>query len=288
MKHSRSELSGILLMLQASFCFSIMALCVKILSHSLPSYEIVFFRSFTSVLLISYFIKKHRVSFLGTHRGIMILRGLSGFIALILFFSAIAELPLGTAVMLNYTAPFFTAIFAMSFLREPFSFFLIAMTLVAFGGVSLLVEGEFSAWNPAIFIGLLSAMFAGIAYVLIRFVKHRESPLTIMFYFTAISTIGSLCLFPMRFAWPTLTEWLIISVLGITAFYGQLWLTIALRRARASLVSAFSYTSPLLCYLYGVFFFGDVIEPKTAAGVFIIIAASILISYRGTLRKQKS
>ena len=266
-------------MLRASFAFSIMALCVKFVSRSLPSLEIVFFRSLIGTLMILALIYAKKISLWGKERGLMTLRGLSGFLALSLHFYTIANLPLGTAVMLNYTAPIFACILAILFLKERPGLFLAGMILVSFCGVYFLVEGGFKTWDFRIFLGLLSAFFAGIAYTSIRALKSHESPLTIIFYFTGVSAVGSIAFLPFGFKWPGFNEWLLLMGIGIGSFYGQLWMTMALRRAPASLVSSFSYLTPLLSFVYGLIFFGEKLTPHSLFGAFLIVFGGSLISY---------
>ncbi|HXV28236.1 MAG TPA: DMT family transporter [bacterium] len=279
MKHSRHELTGISLMLQASFSFSVMALCVKIASQSLPSLEIVFFRSLFGSLMVGAVMIHRKISFLGKERKIMALRGISGFIALTLHFYTIANLHLGTAVMLNYTAPIFAAILAILFLKERPGVLLLSMIGLAFFGVYLLVEARLTEWNWFVFLAILSAIFAAVAYVSIRAIRHPESPFTIIFYFTAISTLGSLFFLPFGFKWPDTAGWLALGGVAVGSFFGQWGMTSALRMARASLISPFSYLTPLLSFFYGFLLWGEALKLTTLLGAFLIILAGSLISY---------
>jgi drug/metabolite transporter (DMT)-like permease len=279
MKRSRRSLSGIVLMIQASVAFSLMALCVKWASVNLPSLEIVFFRSLIGTAMVLGVMFHKKIPLLGRHRKSMFIRGLSGFLALTLHFYTIAHLPLGTAVMLNYTAPIFVAILAMIFLNERLSLLLGSMILISFSGVYLLVQGEFFGWNRYVVLGILSAIFAAVASIFIRIVKYKESPLTIIFYFTGLSTIGSLFYLPFGFRWPGLMDWLALAGVGIGSFYGQLWMTIALRRAPASLIGPFAYITPLLSFAYGLIFWNETLTLTSLAGAFLIVLGGSLITH---------
>ncbi len=278
MKTHDSHIKGILLMSQAAFAFSIMALCVKFASKTLPSLEIVFFRSFIGMVMILAVMMKRKISILGRERWLMVLRGITGFIALTLHFYTIAHLKLGTAVMLNYTGPMFTAIFASFFLGEKPGWILISMILVSFTGVFLLVGGEIHGFSLMIFLGILSAVFVGIVYVLIRAISHRESAYTVIFYFTLVSTIGSIFFLPFGFKWPGFGEWLLLAGVGVGSFYGQLWFTTSLRCAPASLVSPFSYLTPLFSFVYGVLWFGESLSTLSIFGACLIILGGATIS----------
>ncbi len=275
-------------MIKAALSFSVMALCVKAASQGLPSLEVVFFRSLIGTIMIAIIMKAKKISFAGgNYKHLMVTRGVTGFIALALHFYTIAHLPLGTAVMLNYTSPIFAAILAFIFLKERPHPAVWMLTLVSFFGLYLLVGGRVDSWNLMVWLGVLSAAFTGIVFVTIRAMRHHEDPLTIIFYFTSISTVGSLAFLPFGFEWPNLVEWLILLGVGIGSFYGQLWMTIALRKAPASLVTPFSYLTPLMSFIYGFLFFGDQMQIIALLGAGLILLAGILLSLVGT-RKIES
>jgi drug/metabolite transporter (DMT)-like permease len=273
------NLSGISLMIQASIAFSVMALCVKWASRTLPILELVFFRSLIGTIVIAAVIRAKRISFWGEEKGLMALRGLSGFLALTLNFITIAHMPLGTAMLLNYTGPIFATILAVLFLKERPGFLQMALILISFAGVALLLDVRHVPLNALFLTGLLSAVFLGIVYVSIRALRHSESPYTIIFYFTGVSTLGSLFFIPFGFKWPGLTEWLLIGVIGIGSFFGQLYFTLSIQKAPASVVGPFSYLTPLLSYLSGLFFFGEALTPLSLAGACLIIFSGSFLTY---------
>lgn len=285
MKRSKLYLSGIRLMTQSALCFSVMALCVKYASTSISPFQIVFFRSFFGLLMVLPLLWRKKLSFWGEERFKLTARGLCGFAALILHFYTISKLELGMAIMLNYTAPIFTVIFSIFFLKERPSLSLCFLVLLSFSGVVLLNARSAMAWDPAVWLALLSSIFAAFAYLSIRTIRHRESPYTVIFYFTFISTIGSL-FFLHGWKWPDLGTWGLIAGVVIASFYGQVWMTTALRRAPAYLVTPFSYLHPVLSFFYGWFLWGDNLTGITAAGVLLIVGSGSLISYFET--KQKS
>jgi drug/metabolite transporter (DMT)-like permease len=290
MKHSRPYLTGIWLMTQASVGFALMALCTKFASQNLPSLEVVFFRSVIGSLMIYAMIRKNKASVFGTtSRWLMVLRGVTGFIALSLHFYTIEHLPLGTAVMLNYTGPIFTAILAVLFLKEKLSPLLAGMILLSFVGVYLLVGADFRSLDMTmVLLGLLSAVFVGIVYVVIRAIHDKESPFTIIFYFTLVSTIGSIFYLPFGFKWPNAWEWVLLLGVGIGSFYGQWLFTLSLRYAPASLVSPFAYLTPLLSFGFGFVFFGEKLTQLSALGAALIVLSGSLISYFETRQKGES
>jgi drug/metabolite transporter (DMT)-like permease len=68
------------------------------------------------------------------------IRGITGFLALALYFFAISKIPLATAVMLNYTSPLFVALMAPLVLKESVNLKIFLIILLGFVGVLLIVK----------------------------------------------------------------------------------------------------------------------------------------------------
>ena len=86
----------------ASFFFSLMTVCVKIIDNRIPIYELVFFRSLISLFITSLIINKKNINPWGKNRPLLILRGLLGTIALVCIFYAIKNMPLNISTVIQY------------------------------------------------------------------------------------------------------------------------------------------------------------------------------------------
>ncbi len=277
MKSADQNTQSILRMILAAVSFSIMVIFVKAACQSLPSMEVVFIRSLSGTLAIAFLIWEKRISWFGNNQKIMILRGVFGFGALAMHFYAISELNLATAVILNYTAPIFAAIFARLILREKTSWTVNLAVVFSFLGLYLLAAPHFESKFIPLMIGILSGIFAALAYVMIRFGGENESPYTIIFYFTTISTIGSFPLMLSHFEWPNGTEWISLIGLSVGAFFGQVWLTKSIQNAPVSLVLPFSYLTPVFAALIGAFIWQEYLTLPSMVGGILIVLSGIVI-----------
>ena len=277
MNRSDSKSRSIFEMILASSAFAVMATFVKSASYGLHSFEVVFVRSLFGSIAMFFLIRKNRSSLIGTNPKILILRGVFGFLALSMNFYAISQLNLGTAVILNYTAPIFAAIFARFILGEKTNWIIVLAILTSFFGLYLLATSQFETKLVPILIGILSGIFAALAYVMIRFGGENESGHTIIFYFTAISTLGSLPLMLSVFEWPDAHQW--VSLLGVTvgAFFGQVWLTKSIQGAPVSLVLPFTYLTPVFCAITGSILWHEELSAQTVIGGLMIIASGIAV-----------
>ena len=268
---------NIVRMILAAVSFGFMATFVKLSCRTLPSMEVVFFRSFLGSIAIGAMILKEKTSWIGLNPKIMILRGITGFAALSLHFYAIKELNLGTAVMLNYTAPIFVVILARLMLGEKTIWIVKASILFSFVGLYLLVAPQFDVKPTPVLLGICSGIFAAVAYVLIRYNGEKESPYTIIFYFTAISTIGSLPFLPGSFHWPNASESLLLVGVTAGAFFGQVWLTSSIQGSPISAVLPFSYLTPVFAMLVGTVLLKEYLSFEMILGSLIIVGSGVVI-----------
>jgi drug/metabolite transporter (DMT)-like permease len=108
-------------------------------------------------------------------------RGLVGSVGIVTFYLTIEHLGAGRAVILNMTYPLFGAVIAAVWLGEPLRWGQFGWMLVAFGGLSVffgeaVFAGRFSRHEV---IGLVGAVVAGVAVVIIRLLRNREHASTV-------------------------------------------------------------------------------------------------------------
>lgn len=268
-------------MLVASFLFGCMGVCVKFAAENNDSGEIVLWRCLVALLIVSGFmlLRGHhpRTVHLRSHG----FRSLSGFSALFLYFYAITQLPLATAVTLNYTSPIFFVMWQM-LLRgvRPTRFAWFAL-LLGFFGVALLLRPSMDGdhLNGAL-IGLVSGGLAGLAYFHIRELGSLGEPeWRTVFYFSLFSALGALLWVGWHgFHWP-LTEdlgWLIGA--GVFATGAQLSLTRAYKSGKTLLSNALAYSTVIFASLFGGLFFGERIDLTGWLAIGLIVSSGVLAS----------
>lgn len=263
-----------------------MGLCIKELRIGLPSMEVVFFRAVTSLLLTIAVIGRDWRTMLGNRRGLLLLRGLSGFAALVCYVIALGVIPLAEAVSLLSTGPVFTAVFAASFLNErmPGAGW-IALAVCMVGSVLILqppflFEGTEFAWSGGA-AALASGVFSGVAYTTVRACARSERNITIVFWYALVATVGSVGLMFDQFRWPTLREWAWIAGTGVSAQLGQVYLTRGLRAQQAGTAMTGAFTIIVLAAAWGWLLFDERPSPPALAGGALVIGAIVLLSRRG-------
>lgn len=241
-------------MLISAFSFAIMGAFVKV-TTDIPLMEKVFFRNLvTFVLMLVVIIKNRENPFAqGRVTKYLILRALAGLTAVIMYFYAIANMTLADSTILNKLSPFFVIIFAGIFLKEGINTKKIMVVIFAFLGAIMIIKPQFNLSIFPALAGFFSAVFAGIAYVVVRFLKGKASTAMIVFYFSTISVIGTLPALYNNFIVPSFTTLMLLIGIGIFAGIGQITLTKAYHLAPASEISIYSYTTILFATIIGLF-----------------------------------
>ena len=73
---------------------------------------------------------------------------------------------------------------------------------------------------------MLSAVFAAGAFISIRMIGSREAPLTVSVWFHSVALASSIIplaiSYPEPAVWPGATDNLVLAIIGVTSFFGQL------------------------------------------------------------------
>ncbi|MCB0429958.1 MAG: DMT family transporter [Flavobacteriales bacterium] len=266
-------------MLYSTLAFSMMHICVKSLTH-IPAHEIILFRSAVTLIISFAFLRYHRLPVFGTNRKILVLRGTVGVIALTLFFITLQRIPLAAAVTLQHLSPIFTVLFSMLFLSEKVKPSQWLFFLVAFSGV-LLIKGFDERIEPIfMLLGILSAVFSGLAYVCIRILRHTDHAYNVVFYFPLVATpvMGIWCM--INWVQPMGYEWGLLILAGVFTQVGQIFMTRSLQAEEASSVAILKYLSLVYALGFGYFLFDETYPWMSLAGIGLIFAGVGLNTFR--------
>ncbi len=280
---------GVRYMAGAAFGFSLMSLFVKIAGRRLPTAEIVLARGTVILAVTLLMLRRAGVDPRGNRKGLLLVRGLFGFAAVVCFYYAIAHIPLADATVIQYTNPVWTALLAAAVLGERLWPIEIVGTAASLAGVllvarpSFLFGAESAHLDPAVAgIALAGAMLSAAAYVSVRKLGESEDPRVIVFYFALVSTVGSLPVAATEAVWPTPAEWLALLGVGVTAQAAQLFMTHGLKRERAGRAMAVGYLQIVFAALWGVLFFAEVPGAWSYAGAALVVAGTWMIGRRST------
>lgn len=271
-------------MLAASFFFAVMAACTKAGAEEFGTYELVFYRQlFAAVVLFGWAAATHR-SVKTRYIGGNLKRSILGNIALLIWFWAIARLPLGTAMTLNYTNPLFmgaivTVLAALH--HERIEWKLLGCVALGFAGITLVLKPDVHNSDFLIgLIGLSSGFFAALAQFQIRQMAVLKEPTwRIVFYFSlvgAIAGLGGHCLLEGPLTPITLENAPAVLGMSICGVLAQLCLTQAWGGSSLLLTSSLQYSAIVFAAIIGLVFFGEALGWAAMLGIGVIILAGLL------------
>lgn len=253
-----------------------MASCVRMVSAELPQSEIVFFRNFIGLLLLIPLIVRRKLPLRTNRLGLHTLRAGFGFIAMYLYFYAIAHLPLADAVLLNYTSPLFISFFAWLLLKEQMSRQRTLSIVLGLIGVGCLFHPSSAIASLAGLLGLFSGISAGLAQISIKKLSSTEPGLLIVAMFALLAALFSLVPMLFQFTAPDSRTWLLLLVIGCLGNIGQLSMTHAYKLAPASQVSPLGYSGLVFAGLIGFLFWQEAPDYWMLIGTVFIVAAGTL------------
>lgn len=274
-------------MLLSALGFAAMGACVKLVAlRGIPLLEIVAARSLVSLILSFVDVRRKGISPWGTHRKLLIARGVVGVLALMCVYYAVMTLPLAEATLLQYMHPVFTALLGWLLLKEGIQISTVICIVLSITGLVIMVQpgvfadtGASTATQLPVFnvlIALAGAFGSAIAYILVRRLSPLEDASVIILYFPLIGLPLSAVLLGNQFVMPDLTALVLLLLVGIFTQVGQIGLTHAMRSATAGKAAAYSYVQVIFAVLIGWFIFAELPSWWTWVGGGLIIGGALV------------
>ena len=196
----------------------------------------------------------------------------SGAVALALYFITLQNMPLATAVVLQYLAPVFTALLGIWWLQEKIRGRQLLFLLMAFLGV-VWTQGVDARADPLfVGLGILSAIFSALSYNAIRKLSGRAHPLVVVFYSQMLVTplAAGYCL--LHWVQPRgWLEWTALLATGGFTQLSQLYKTRAYQASRLASISSLDYLGLLYALIFGYVVFGETFPPGAYAGMSLLL-----------------
>jgi len=262
-------------MFLSTLAFSLANVIVKQISH-IPAMEVVFFRCLFASSFCFVGLYRAGADWKGSNRALLLARGIFGTTALYFFFLTVQNTPLASAMTIQYLSPIFTSVIAIVVLSERVKAIQWLFYAMAFAGVLVIEQFDPRTSLFYVAIGILSAFCSGVAYNLVRSMRDREHPLTVVLHFQLVGVVAGF--FSLFFNWkmPQGWDWFWLFMIGVFSQLGQIFLTNALQREKAAGVAIINYTGLIYGIFFGVFVFGEQLFPVTLLGMVLVVGGVLL------------
>src|SRR5262245_2514741 len=222
----RLPLSPIRVLFIASFCFGLMAVCVRLAAADMAATQVACIRFAGSLGVLVLATRGRELWPRSAMPARLVFRGLLGGAAITCYYIGIGRAGAALATMLHSTYPVFTALFSVLLLGEPFSARLgLALALNTLGAAVVL--GSPSIFGARLLSGSLVALLGGVlaggAVATASQLRRRESASLVTIWFMAV---GALLTAPSFLGSTPVWTWRLAAILAcvvLTSAAGQ-WL----------------------------------------------------------------
>ena len=244
--------------------------------------EVLFWRQAITVpILLAWLAARREVRRLGTRRlPAHFGRALMGTLGMGFTFGAPVLLPLAEAVTLGFTTPIFAVIFSALLLKERIGPYRWAAVLLGFCGVLVIARPDGHLPLFGSLVGLGAGLMVALISIQVRDLTRTDEPLSIVFWFAALSTPILALFLPFYASAHTNEQWLLLGAIGVLGCAGQLLLTASLRFGQVATVIVMDYSALAWATFYGWAIWDAVPAPSTWLGAPLILAAGLVIVWR--------
>jgi drug/metabolite transporter (DMT)-like permease len=280
---------GIALILLSTVFLGISDVTAKYLSATLPSIEIAWIRFLVFALIMSPAMLPGSPLFaLRTERpGLQVMRGVALMSSSLFFISGLRYLPIAEASATGFVAPLFVTALSIFFLGEKVGVRRWLATAVGLIGVLIILRPGSSAFHPAAFFPLVSALGWACTLIMTRMMSGREHAITTMTYSSIVGVCILSALVPSVWVAPSWHDILFGVFIGVASTAGQWIVVLAFRYADASVLAPFSYTQLLWVSILGFLVFGEVPDIWTVTGAGFIVVSGLYTAHRERVRRSQ-
>ena len=219
------------------------------------------------------------------------LRGAVHALGLMLWYTALPQIPLADSTAIGFTGPIFIMIGAFLFLGEPMRWERWLATTIGLAGVMIVLVpkllGGGSGGGSSTLSGghyhllmLASAPVFAASFLLTKALTRYETPGVIVLWQAISVTLFSLPLALLHWQTPNASQWLGFFFCGLLGTAGHYFLTRSFRAADISATQSVKFLDLVWASLLGWMVFADLPTQSTLVGGAVICAATLWVARR--------
>ena len=284
-----NPVAGVLWMILTGLMLVSVTAMVKVLGTRIPSVEAAFLRFLLGlVFAVPMLLKAGEFRFSRGTWGLFGLRGLAHMSAVVLWFYAMARIPLADVTAMNYMSPIYVTIGAALFLGERLALRRILAVAAGLIGALIILRPGFREVGPGHLAMVFAAIIFGASYIIVKLLSDRCSPAVVVAMLSISVTIFLAPLALMNWVTPTWGELGILLVVAGLATAGHYAMTRAFQAAPLAVTQPVTFLQLVWAVSLGVFVFGEPFDPWVVVGGLVIVAAVSFISWREAVLKRRA
>ncbi len=277
---------GIMFMIGATVLFAISNALSKWVVAIYPVGEVMFARSLSSLVVCAAFmLPVTGLSVFATGRvRDHLARGLSQAVSQTFTVIAFSMMPLAGAIAINFSAPLFSGLVSVLWLKERAGAARWGTLLAGFVGVLIVVRPGADSFQLGALFALANAVMYGSVTVAVRGMSKTESTNTLLMWQLLVLAVLHSGLLVFGFRWPTPQHAALFASMGVANAAAQYLWTKALHAAPATAVSPFYYFLLVWSLALGFLVWGDVPTVSLLVGSGVVVASGLFLLYNEAQR----
>ncbi len=280
---------GMLWMIATGLCFVTVTVTVRYVGPGVPAPEAAFLRYvFGSLLLAPVFYKLYTGALQVHSSRLILIRGVAHGFGVILWFYAMARIPIAEVTALGYITPVLITLGAALFLGEKLHLRRIAAVVIGLLGVMIILRPGLSSISAGQLAQLAAAPLFAVSLLLTKQLTKSEHPSVIVAGLSAVCTLTLLPPAMMNWVTPGTTELLLLALTAIFATLGHYTMTKAFALAPLTVLQPASFLQLLWATLLGALLFGESIDIFVVIGGAVLVISTTYIAHRESVAEQQS
>ena len=299
---------GMIFIVIGMLIYSFHDLAVKIIANDTTIFQLFITRAIVGIVVTLSFLKflNYKIRVMPVYPKLTLIRCVLMHFGFFIFFISLEKLSLSTVTALFFAAPFFITILSTFILSERIGLVRVLIIVLGFVGVFLIVKPfKESAFSYFMLAPLFTAFCYAVAMVISKYTRENENAFLQAFQQYSISLLLSILTYLMIFVFPLdfmdkeewrfifgsiqLDDYYILISVAILSIFGTLAMT--------SLIHAYQVGSPItngpteyvlliLAIINGYFFFGNIPDYLSLAGIILIILGGWALFFREHQRNK--
>ncbi len=283
-----NNLTGIVYMVAAIFTLATMDAAAKwLVTADYSVFQILFVRGLMNVIVMLAL-----VPFLGglglikTRRPFAhAVRGVLGFVAPFMFFSALQTMGLAEATVVFFISPFVMTALSVPLFKEHVGIHRWGAIVIGFAGVLYVVQPTSDVFNPSVFLVLIGSLSYCFLMLSSRWLGTTEATFTIVFYVNfAVMVCGAIGT-PFYWVPMPLPDLGIVGIMAFLSLIGNFFIVKAFTTGEVGVITPFEYTALVWAVLLGFVLFDEIPTTNVWIGSAVIAASGLYMVYRENRKK---
>ena len=270
--------------------FVAVTVLVRLLGSDMPAVQAAFIRYLIGVLLLLPVLWRMRERGFGLRAKSLPWYGLRGVVhgvAVMLWFYAMARIPLAEVTAIGFSAPVFTALGAILIFGEHVRVRRMLAIAAGFIGTLVILRPGFNEIGPGSLAQLVAAFFFAGSFLLAKHMTRTESSADIL---VMLSLFCTLALLPgALYLWrePTWVEIGWLALVAVFATAGHYAITRAIAAAPLTVTQPLSFLQLIWAVLIGYWMFDEIPDSWVILGGLIIVASVSYLTHREALAARR-